>query len=137
MDDATQAFIQARCTERYLAQRTKDYARADFIRDKLAEDYAVVLDDRTREWTIASGDGEQQATTSSDANHRFVQAATASQRSAFVRTTEPPSSPSSQDQPRNGNPEDDDDTNASADAALAEILDHARPDVAPIRVASR
>lgn len=114
MDAATQAVIQARCTERYFAQRQKDYARADFIRDKLAEMYAVVLDDRTREWTIGSGNTQD--------NARFAQGATASQRSAFVRTERP-----LREEDGGSLSEQDDDV----EAALAAILDDRRP--VPVR----
>jgi hypothetical protein len=120
MDGSTQATIQARCTERYFAQRQKDYARADFIRDKLAEKYAVVLDDRTREWTIGSSSGSH-----TQDNARFAQGATASQRSAFVRTE----GPLREEEGGSLLEQDDDDV----EAALAAILDDRRPGPAALR----
>jgi len=52
MDEETKALIQKRLTERLMARRSRDYVLADFIQDKLQEEYSVVIDDRTREWTI-------------------------------------------------------------------------------------
>ena len=54
MDEETKTLIQQRLTDRFVARRNKDYAKADFIRDKLQKDFCVEIDDRTREWTIGT-----------------------------------------------------------------------------------
>jgi hypothetical protein len=71
MDEETKTMIQQRLKDRLVARRTKDYAKADFIRDKLQKDYLVEIDDRTREWTIATGhdDDDEQG---SPANEEIV-----------------------------------------------------------------
>jgi cysteinyl-tRNA synthetase len=58
MDEESKAMIQKRLTDRLTARRNKDYALADFIKVKLQEEYSVVIDDRTREWRIATNDKE-------------------------------------------------------------------------------
>jgi len=54
MDEESKALIQKRLTDRLMARRNRDYALADFIKEKLQEEYSVVIDDRTREWKIAT-----------------------------------------------------------------------------------
>jgi cysteinyl-tRNA synthetase len=48
--------IHAMIRERNDAKRDKDFGKADRIRDALGEDYAVRVDDRSREWMVVSDD---------------------------------------------------------------------------------
>lgn len=101
MDEESKALIQKRLTDRLVARRSRDYALADFIRDKLQEEFAVVIDDRTREWKIATGDEDDS----------FVKEAQASQRSAFVREN------------KSVDLVEDDSSTSEVDAAFSEIFD--------------
>lgn len=101
MDEESKALIQKRLTDRLVARRSRDYALADFIRDKLQEEYSVVIDDRTREWKIATGEEDDS----------FVKEAQASQRSAFVREN------------KSVDPIEDGSSTSEVDAAFSEIFD--------------
>lgn len=45
-------FITEKTKKRHLHKVNRDYAAADFIRDRLNENFGVALDDRTKEWRI-------------------------------------------------------------------------------------
>lgn len=44
------AIISAKLAERYQCKIQRDYEEADSIRDRLAEEFGVVIDDRNKEW---------------------------------------------------------------------------------------
>jgi cysteinyl-tRNA synthetase len=48
--------IDAMIRQRNDAKRDKDFGKADRIRDQLRDDYAVRVDDRSREWMVVSED---------------------------------------------------------------------------------
>ena len=66
-NDAT--IIQDLVEERIAAKRAKDFDTADSIRDELLEDYNVIVNDRTREWSVGGDFGE--AKTDSDRDRPY------------------------------------------------------------------
>lgn len=72
--------ISAKLAERFACKLSRDYDRADDIRDELAEVYGVEIDDRTKEWSCVPKDG------ASDDDRDFAAQAASSQSSAFKRT---------------------------------------------------
>uniref|UniRef100_A0A7S1BGQ3 SAP domain-containing protein n=1 Tax=Corethron hystrix TaxID=216773 RepID=A0A7S1BGQ3_9STRA len=49
--------IRRRVAERTAAKKNKEYEKADAIRDNLAEEFQVAIDDRTREWRTVAAPG--------------------------------------------------------------------------------
>lgn len=77
MDAETRDYIQQQLLDRTTARTSREYSKADDIRDQLLESHAVVIDDRTMEWKVV--------TDWNDDSDPFVNEAQASQRSAFAR----------------------------------------------------
>ena len=75
MEEKSKAFIQKRLTDREVARKSKDYTKADMIRDELKDNYSIVIDDRTKEWKVVTSEDDA-----------FASEAQASQRSAFVNS---------------------------------------------------
>jgi len=74
------AAITELLSERYECKATKEYERADEIRDELRVEYNVEVDDRTKEWRyVPAGDASYE-------DRVFAKEAASSQASAFKRT---------------------------------------------------
>ena len=69
MDTNDATIIQDLVEERIAAKRAKDFDTADAIRDELLEDYDVIVNDRTREWSVGGNFGE--AKTDSDRDRPY------------------------------------------------------------------
>eukprot|EP00957_Ditylum_brightwellii_P113225 8634675-Ditylum_brightwellii.AAC.1 len=46
------SYVDKRLEERRLAKKSRDFDVADSIRDELYDSYFIVIDDRTKEWSV-------------------------------------------------------------------------------------
>jgi len=97
MNDDDKAIIKNNLWHRSMARHKKKYLKADQIRDELMDKYSILIDDRTREWSVVDNNNENGNENKYDP---FVRGAELSQKSAYLR--------------RQGEEEDDDDDDEDA-----------------------
>ena len=82
MSDQLKDLIRDKLRDRSTARKNKKYKEADRIRDKLINEYSILIDDKNKEWKVVDYDNIDD---NLDEYDPFVNEARLSQRSAFVQ----------------------------------------------------